>query len=178
MKKRTCTRVSGAFLLSIGSITLILCCLTTRSRAFSSDNAADFDRASDPQAPLCGQPNDGKVHVPPDWGPFVPPAKGQSYVDPVFGCQVKRLTDGSKDETLSDGKHPSFMHFYSTLSPMNASDNLLLISSNTGAWHIRDTTGHVVVAADKMPAMNNGHPVWDPYAGSISYYALGAALRA
>jgi hypothetical protein len=177
MKKRTCARVSGAFLLSIGSITLILCCLTTRSRAFFSHKTEDFDAVSDSQALRCGQPNDGKVHVPPDWGSFVPPAKGQSYVDPVFGCQVKRITDGSKDETLSDGKHPSFMHFYSTLSPVNASDNLLLISSNTGAWHIRDSNGNVVVAADKMPAMNNGHPVWDASDGSVFYYALGKALH-
>src|SRR5437899_6800004 len=29
-----------------------------------------------------------------------------------------------------------------------------------------------------MPAMNNGHPVWDAYDGSVFYYALGEALHA
>lgn len=178
MKNGTSVRVSGALLFFIFIALVTSCLRTTWSRAFSSHKKADnADMASDAQAPLCGQPSDGKVHLPPDWTSFVPPAKGQSYVDPVFGCPVKRLTDSGKEETLPDGKHPSFMHYYSTLSPMNASDTMLMISSDTGAWRVKDTNGNFVVAADKMPAMNNGHPVWDASDGSVFYYALGKALH-
>jgi len=178
MTNKTTVRVFRAFLFFIGLIILVTLCLTTTgSPAFSFYQVDHAGMASDPQAPLCGKPNDGEVHIPPGWTSFVPPAKGQSYVDAVFGCPVKRLTDSSKEETLPDGRHPSFMHFYSTLSPMNASDTLLLISSNTGAWRVKDANGNVVVAADKMPAMNNGHPVWDASDGSVFYYALGKALH-
>src|SRR5207302_1041005 len=74
--------------------------------------------------PLCGQLNDGLPHIPPNWDTFTPPATGQSYVDPAFGCTVKRITNGSAEEALWDGKAPSLMNFYSTLSAMNASDTL------------------------------------------------------
>lgn len=40
---------------------------------------------------LSGWANDGQVYLPPNWDSFTPPASGQSYVDPVFGCPVKRL---------------------------------------------------------------------------------------
>lgn len=128
------------------------------------------------EVPLCGKPNDEKVRVPPDWTSFVPPEKGRSYIDPVFGCSVMRLTDSGKEETLPDGTHPSFMHFYSTLSPMNANDTMLLITSDNGAWRIKDTKGGLVVPASKMPELSNGHPVWDASDGSVFYYTRGKDL--
>src|SRR5215472_5048135 len=70
------------------------------------------------QAPPCGLPDDRQVHLPPNWISFLPPAKGQSYVDPGFGCTVTRLTDSSKDDSLSDGMHPGFVNYYSTFSPV------------------------------------------------------------
>jgi hypothetical protein len=75
-----------------------------------------------------------------------------------------------------DGMHPSLMHDYSTFSPMNAADSLLFIGSNNGARRIQDTEGKVVVSWDKMPAMNNGHPVWDASDGSSFYYARETTL--
>lgn len=127
-------------------------------------------------APTCGRPSDGKVYVPPDWDSFVPPAKGQSYVDQAFGCAVTRLTDSSKEEALWDGTHASLAHYYSTLSPLSANDTLLLITSSTGTWRVKDTKGNVVVPVNKMPAMNNGHPVWDASDGNAFYYASGKSL--
>lgn len=129
------------------------------------------------QAPLCGLLDDGKVHIPPDWNSFTPPTTGDSYADPVFGCQVKRLTNSAVEETVWDGTHPSLMHYYSTFSPLNASDTMLLIASNTGSWRVKDTNGKVVIPSGKMPTMNNGHPVWDASDGGVFYYTLGKALH-
>src|SRR5260370_1437819 len=123
-----------------------------------------------------GQQDDGQTHIPPEWTTFTPPATGQSYIDPVSGCRVKRLTDSSAEETLYDGTHPSLMHYYSTFSPINATDTMLLISSSNGAWRVKDINGNAVVPTTKMPAMNNGHPVWDASDGNVFYYALGKAL--
>jgi hypothetical protein len=68
------------------------------------------------------------------------------------------------------------MHYYSTFSPINATDTMVLICSNNGAWRVKDTGGKVVVPSSQMPGMNNGHPVWDASDGSVFYYAHGKTL--
>jgi len=123
------------------------------------------------QAPiLCGQLDDGQVHLPPNWDSFVPPSTGQSYVDPVFGCPVKRLTNSSIDETAWDGKYLSFMHYYPTFTPVNATDTMLFIISNDGMWRIKDLNGSIVVPSSNTPIFG-GHPVWDATNGNLFYYS-------
>ena len=125
--------------------------------------------------PVCGRPDDQLPHLPPNWDTFTPPAVGQSYLDLTFGCPVKRLTNSSTDETTWDGKHLSFMNYYSTLTPMNATDTMLLITSSNGAWRIRDVQGKIVIPAAKMPAFS-GHPVWDAADENIFYYTFRNSL--
>ena len=131
--------------------------------------------SSVPEKPLCGLADDKQVHLPTNWDTFVPPRKGENYVDPVFGCSVKRLTDGTRDETGWDGKHLAFMNFYSTLTAINANDSMLFIVSNDGNWQIRSVSGDVVIPAARMPAFS-GHPVWDASAENVFYYAAGNVL--
>lgn len=126
-------------------------------------------------APLCGKQNDKEVHLPPEWDTFEVPLRGQSYVDPVFGCSVKRLTDSSRDETAWDGKHLAFMNYYSTLTAINASNSMLFIVANDGNWRIRNLNGEIVIPAARMPSLS-GHPVWDASDGSLFYYASGNSL--
>jgi len=130
-----------------------------------------------PSGLLCGEPNDGLIHPPSKWDTFTPPATGQSYIDPAFGCTVKRITNGSLEETFSDGTHPSLVHYYSTLSPLNATDTMLLIVSNDGAWRVRDINGKIVVSAANMPTRNaGGLLLWDAVNGSIFYYTRANIL--
>lgn len=124
--------------------------------------------------PLCGKLNDGLTYLPTSYDTFTPPAVGQSYVDPVFGCSVKRLTNGAA-ETLGDGTHPGLMHYYSTFTPINATDTLLMLVANNGSWHVRDLNGNIVVSYAGMPNLS-GHPVWDDTNGNVFYYALNNAL--
>lgn len=124
--------------------------------------------------PICGKLNDGSVHLPPNYDTFTPPAAGQSYVDPVFGCTVQRVTNGST-ETLGDGTHPGLMNFYSTLTALNADDNMLFVVATDGNWSIRGTSGNVVIATSKMPNFS-GHPVWDASNGNVFYYALNNSV--
>jgi len=166
--------VLGMFL---GRIALATAMTLVTAGCFTSGNAqpAASPRSPETSGAICGQSDDKQIRIPPDWTTFKPPAVGQAYVDPVFGCTVKRLTDGGR-EMLADGTHPSFMNFYSTVSPMNAAGALVFITSNNGDWHVRDNNGNVVVPAKKMPTMNNGHPVWDAREGDDFYYALGKIL--
>jgi Abnormal spindle-like microcephaly-assoc'd, ASPM-SPD-2-Hydin len=124
---------------------------------------------------LCGQSNDKAVHLPPNYDTFTPPPAGQSYVDPVFGCSVKRLTSSGTDENAWDGTHLSFANYYSTLTAMNASDSLLFIVSNDGGWRVRDTDGKVVISESAMPPFE-GHPVWDASNGNVFYYTHNNSL--
>ena len=103
------------------------------------------------EKPRCGLIDDKQVRIPSNWDSFAPPPPGQSYVDPAFGCSVERLTDSSRDETAWDGKHLSFMHYYSTLTPINVSDSMLFVVSNDGNWRIKNVNGSVVIPAAKIP---------------------------
>jgi hypothetical protein len=132
-------------------------------------------RSATSDKPICGLPDDKKIHLPPDWDTFTAPRLGGSYVDPVFGCSVKRLTDGSHDETGWDGKHLAFMNYYSTLTALNASDSMLFVVSDDGNWRIRNLSGGVVIPFAKMPAFS-GHPVWDAFDGNVFYYASKSTL--
>lgn len=143
-------------------------------RSLLPDPVLAAENSPNAQAPSCGRLNDGQVHLPPDWTSFTPPAVGQSFVDPVFGCSVKRLTDNTEE---NNGGQLAFMNYYSTLSPVNAADTLILIYSDDGSWRITNIDGKVMVPARKMPAMNNGHPVWDAANGNLFYYALGSSLE-
>lgn len=124
--------------------------------------------------PLCGKLNDGLVHLPTNYDTFTPPAAGQSYVDPVFGCTVQRVTNGSL-ETLGDGTHPGLMDFYSTLTALNAGDTMLFVVATDGNWSIRNTSGGVVISSGNMPNFS-GHPVWDATSGNVFYYALNNSV--
>lgn len=124
----------------------------------------------------CGLLNDTAMRLPSAWETFAPPAVGQSYVDPAFGCTVTRITNAAIDETLWDGSRPAFMNHYSTWSALNSNDTLILVASNDGWWRIRRIDGGVAVTVAAMPLMNNGHPVWDATDPAVFYYALGNTL--
>ena len=159
--------------------TVLAFALTLVLGACGASQTAQQGRPPDsPQASgiICGVIDDKLIRIPPKWTTFIPPPVGQTYVDPVFGCPVKRLTDSGVEESLWDGTHPSFMNYYSTLTAMNANDTMLLIYSDNGGWRIKDLHGKVVVPNGKMPAMNNGHPVWDAREGEVFYYALGKSM--
>ena len=147
--------------------------LTLSGSAFSSQNTGSLAGngvVSAVGTPLCGIPDDVRPHLPTDsqghvnWDSFVAPAKGKSYVDPVFGCTVTRLTDDS----LS-------YHDYSTTQAMSASDAYILIGHD-GQMRIVNLKGDVIVDQTHMPAHNSGHYLWDATDGNKFYYAFNNSL--
>ena len=128
--------------------------------------------ATSGSAPICGKIDDSLVHPPPNYDTFRPPPVGQSYVDPVYGCTVERLTDGSQ-ESLWDGSHPALMNYYSTLSALNANDTMLFVIANDGGWSLRSTAGSIVTT---YTPNWSGIPVWDASNGNVFYYATGNSV--
>jgi len=126
--------------------------------------------------PTCGKVGDSSNHVPTDWGSFVPPAKGQSYVDPTFGCTVTRITDASQD-VWNGSSYLPITHGYSTVSPFNANDTYLLLSDGWGRRYVTDLKGNLVVPIANMPTgFNDGWLLWDATNASVFYYTSGNSL--
>ncbi len=127
-------------------------------------------------APTCGKNNDSSVHVPTDWSTFVPPAKGQSYVDPTFGCTVTRITDASSEDFNGSVYEPLLMG-YATVSPFNASDTYLMIADGVGQHFVTDLKGNIVVSIANMPSKaNDSWFYWDATDPNIFYYTSGNSM--
>lgn len=127
-------------------------------------------------APTCGKNNDMAVHVPTDWTTFVPPPKGQSYVDSTFGCTVVRITDSSNDD-YSGSYYLPITHGYATVSPFNANDTYLMLSDGWNRHFVTDLTGNSIVSIANMPqAYNDGWFYWDATNPNVFYYTNGNSM--
>jgi hypothetical protein len=131
--------------------------------------------ASTATLPTCGKSGDGSNHVPADWTTFVPPAKGQSYVDPTFGCAVTRVTDASKDDWSGSFYLPLNMG-YATVSPFNGNDTLLMLVDGWGRHFVTDLLGNISVPIANMPSANDTWFLWDATNASVFYYTNGNSL--
>ena|SRR5438094_1962151 len=169
MDTRTTSTVSAAFLVLLMEWGIVASYGRIHAKERSLDQALPDRSATLKQAPLCGKPNDRQVHIPPDWTSFVPPARGVSYVDPVFGCSIVRLTDALHDGVAEH-------HYYATLTPVSADDSKVLIVNEHGAWFVTDLVGRVVVPVTKMPANNGGTLLWDATNGDVFYYTIKNSL--
>jgi hypothetical protein len=126
--------------------------------------------ASIPSLPTCGKLNDTNVYTPPNYDTFTPPAKGQSYTDPVFGCTITRITDAVAAGWASAN------HFYSLETPFNADDTYLFVINGYtgGSPTIVDLSGNTVVPTSNMPGFNSAVGlVWDLTNPKVFYYTSG-----
>lgn len=150
--------------LSAVSLRLIL-----RRPSGSAPLAASLPAEAMGGTPACGKRDDRRVRLPPNWTSFLPPAKGQSYEDPVFDCTIVRLTD-SRAAGVAEN------HYYSTLTPMSADDSRVLIGDEHGNRRVVDLVGNVIVASKDMPAANPGTILWDAKNGSLFYFTRDNSL--
>ena len=138
-------------------------------------------------APTCGKNNDTNIEVPSDWSTFVPPAKGQSYVDSSFGCTVTRITDVSSEIWGGSFYLPINMG-YSTVSPFNANDTFLMLGDGWGRHFVTDLQGNIVVPIANMPDCGNSSSCtlnnssndtwfyWDATNPNIFYYTTANSM--
>jgi len=129
--------------------------------------------ASTSSLPTCGKLNETNVYLPPNYDTFAPPAKGQSYTDPVFGCTITRITDAVANGWVAAA------HFYSLETPFNADDSYLFIINGYtgGSPTIVDLSGNTVVPTSNMPGFNSAVGlVWDLTNPKVFYYTSGQQL--
>jgi len=119
---------------------------------------------------------DRAVHTPPEYDTFVPPGVGESYVDPVFGFSIKRLSDAA---TLSDNAAGSgVLTFVSTeypnASPFNR-DNSRLLLQHQSYFALYDGNGTYL--RDLPLAVHAGsEPRWSRTHWNILYFVNGNRL--
>src|ERR1035437_7523474 len=73
---------------------------------------------------------DKNVYLPPNYnnGLFVPPAVGGSYIDPVFGSTITRISDAAHTISADSGKALPWVEAeYPTKSPFNADNSKILL---------------------------------------------------
>jgi len=117
-------------------------------------------------APLCGQLDDGRIHIPPLYTLLVMPADiGQTLVDPQYGCTITRLTVFGEFQA-GQANH----HNYSTITPFNADSSKVMLLLDNGSVVIVDIQGNVVVPVDNMPDMNTVNAPWDPSNPVVFYF--------
>ena len=147
---------------SAGSVSVV----STATNSPASITLSGSGITSTSGLPTCGKLNDTNVYVPPNYDTFVPPARGQSYTDPVFGCKITRITDAT---SASNGAH----HFYNTITPFNADDSYLVLSGASGSPVVVDLSGNTVVPASNMPGSNTAILPWDTTNPKVFYYTSG-----
>jgi hypothetical protein len=73
---------------------------------------------------------DNTIYLPPNYYTFVPPIAGLSYLDPVFGTTITRISDAANTirADSDSGQHLLWVEAeYSTKSPFNADNSKLLL---------------------------------------------------
>jgi hypothetical protein len=119
---------------------------------------------------------DRDVHPPVNYFVLVPPAAGQSYLDPVFGTAVRRLSDARQTANAADGGVVAMIgNEYSTMSPFNDDGSRLLLAHQSyfalydgeGRYQ-RDLPFEISAASE---------PRWSRRDPNLFYYLYGNALK-
>ena len=156
-----------------GSVTGSVSVLSNASNSPAVVTVSGSGVTSTATLPTCGKLNDTSVHLPPTYDTLTPPAKGQSYTDPVFGCTITRITDA-----VATGWQ-SANHFYSLETPFNADDSYLFVFNGYtgGSPTIVDLGGNTVVPTSNLPGFNSAVGlVWDLTNPKVFYYTSGQQL--
>src|SRR6185312_11443091 len=118
----------------------------------------------DSQDLLCGQLDDGvSADLPVNYTSLTPPAKGQSYIDPVFGCTVTRLSDGRTDL----GK--AVYHEYASMTPINADDSMVALLDFNANWYIVDMQGNILISPSALPWQGGTGWRWSTTVRNVMY---------
>src|SRR5215470_17361728 len=118
---------------------------------------------------------DTNVYAPPDYLTFQPPVVGGSYIDPVFGSPIKRLTNAMNMKRAdSGGAMPFVGPEYSTMCPFNQDKSRLLLV-HFSYFGLYDGEGNFL---KELPAIDaSAEPRWSRTDPNVFYYRHGNQFR-
>lgn len=117
-----------------------------------------------------------EVRKPPDYFSFLPPRAGITYRDPVFGSEIKRITNALLQPNAGDlGNLAFIINEYSTMSPFNG-DNSRLLLMHQSYFALYDGSGNFI---KDLPFEVNAtsEPRWSRTDADVFYYVKGNQLK-
>ena len=113
------------------------------------------------------------VQPAPNYDTFVPPVVGATYVDPVFGTTVKRVSDARSTPNADRGGYLDWIeNEYSTMSAFN-SDNSRFILVHQSYFGLYDGTGFYMSALP-LEINSSSEPRWSRRDNATLYYHSAA----
>jgi len=127
-------------------------------------------------APVFAQLSIGGVELPPNYNTFQPPAVGGTYVDPVFGSTVKRISNALGTPNADAGGYLTWVEDeYPTMTPFN-SDNSKILLVHQSYFGLYDGTGFYI--RDLPLEINaSSEPRWSRNDNSTIYYINGNQFK-
>jgi hypothetical protein len=96
--------------------------------------------------------------------PAIPkPPKGASYIDPLYGTCVTRVTDHYKEPPVGFARND-----YSRREPFNADGSLMLIYAQDGYWHLYDARTYQWIRKLNLGG-GSVEPQWHPTDPDLLY---------
>lgn len=121
--------------------------------------------------------NDSAVHVPPFYDSLMPPEVGTSYVDPVYGTTIRRLSEA---RITWNNAVPGWLSFvtteYPTASPFNANGTLVIVQ-HQGYFGIYIALSSHYLRDLPFDCHAGAEPRWSRTDPRVLYYVSGNQLR-
>src|SRR5213593_1549429 len=119
---------------------------------------------------------DTNGYPPPNYSGFQPPAVNGSYIDPVFGTAIKRLSDAMNMKRAdTGGTLTNVSPEYSAMSPFNQ-DNTRLILAHFSYFGLYDGGGNYLRDLP-MEINTSSQPRWSRTDANVLYYNRGHQLK-
>ena len=102
------------------------------------------------------------------------PARGETYVDPVFRTRIKRPTDAAADGAAG------YVCYYSKLDPFNADETkILFYRHGVGHWMIYDMRAETYARAPEIyNPQTDAQPRWHPtYPNKIRFFSANKIVE-
>jgi hypothetical protein len=116
------------------------------------------------------------VQPAPNYDSFIPPVMGASYVDPVFGTTIKRVSDAMRTPNAAGGGYLDWIeNEYSTMSAFN-SDNSRFILVHQSYFGLYDGTGFYMSDLP-LEIIASSEPRWSRKDTSTLYYHSANQLK-
>lgn len=133
-------------------------------------------------APAWAQLTAGGVEVPPNYNTFQPPSVGGSYVDPVFGSTIKRISNALATSNADAGGMLTWIEDeYSTMSPFNSDNSKILLVHQSyfglydgSGFYIRDLPLEISASSEPRWSRADNHTVYYLHGNQLKSYDLNS----
>jgi hypothetical protein len=116
------------------------------------------------------------VETPTSYTTFMPPSAGGSYVDPVFGTTIKRITNAVTMKNADSGGNLQWIeNEYATMAAFN-SDNSKFILVQESYFGLYDGDGTFLYGLP-LEISSSSEPRWSRTSTGVLYYHLGNQFK-